>query len=146
MPPTAGKLPIAFFPCGDGLLTCCFSPTAPSPPNAVKIEFAHIQRELPVPDLDQSSTKCLNLNITTPRGASAGSNLPVIVFVHGGGFAIGSNSWPQYDFRRIVALSISEGLPVIGVNIKFAPGNLYFLACADTYLKLPSRRLRLSYL
>lgn len=43
----------------------------------------------------------------------------MIAFIHGGGFAIGANSWPQYDFRRLVELSVREGLPVIGVNIKY---------------------------
>lgn len=46
-------------------------------------------------------------------------NLPVIVFLHGGGYTIGSNAWPQYDFKRIVALSVAEKQPVIGVNIKY---------------------------
>ncbi|KAF3386206.1 Lipase 2 [Penicillium rolfsii] len=108
-----------------------FGPMALSPPNAVEIEFAHIQRRLPVPHLEQSDTACLNLNITTPGGASAVSNLPVIVFVHGGGYAIGSNAWPQYDFRRVVALSVSEGRPVIGVNINFRLGALGFLTSEE---------------
>lgn len=71
-----------------------------------------------MPHLQQSETECLNLNITTPANVTPQSNLPVIVFLHGGGYAIGSNAWPQYDFKRIVALSMAEEQPVIGVNIK----------------------------
>jgi carboxylesterase type B len=102
------------------------------------MEFAHIQKALPVPQLQQSGTECLNLNITTPSNVAPESNLPVIVFLHGGGYAIGSNAWPQYDFRRIVALSMTNNRPVIGVNIKYVE---YFIALfiklrIDAHLKL----------
>ncbi|KAJ5268627.1 hypothetical protein N7505_004385 [Penicillium chrysogenum] len=103
-------------------------PSVPSPSNGIDIEFSHIQRTLPIPELQQSDTECLNLNITTPKDIPTGVNLPVIAFIHGGGFAIGANSWPQYDFRRLVELSVREGLPVIGVNINYRLGALGFLA------------------
>ncbi|KAL2839402.1 Alpha/Beta hydrolase protein [Aspergillus pseudoustus] len=106
-------------------------PTAPSPPNAIQMEFAHIQKGLPVPSLEQSETECLNLNITTPAGTTPESKLPVIVFLHGGGFAIGCNAWPQYDFKRIVALSIAENRPVIGVNVNYRLGVLGFLTSRE---------------
>jgi len=40
------------------------------------------------------------------------------VFVHGGGYALGSNAWPQYDQARIVKLAAEIGMPVVGVGIK----------------------------
>lgn len=58
----------------------------------------------------------LNLNVVIPDGKLTG--LPVVVFLHGGGFAIGSNSWPQYEMVKLVQLSKTKGMPVIGVNIK----------------------------
>lgn len=82
------------------------------------MEFAHLQQRLPTPNLHQSATQCLNLNITAPADHSRESRLPVIVFLHGGGYAIGANSWPQYDFQRLVELSVRIGQPVIGVNVK----------------------------
>ncbi|KAF9887688.1 hypothetical protein FE257_009641 [Aspergillus nanangensis] len=106
-------------------------PTTVSPPNGIEIEFGQIQKALPVPDLQQSETECLNLNITTPADATPGSNLPVIVFLHGGGFAIGSNAWPQYDLKRIVALSAAEKRPVIGVNINYRLGIFGFLTSQE---------------
>jgi len=64
----------------------------------------------------------LNLNINVPLVESKlpmpESKLPVFVFVHGGGFGLGSNAWPQYDMAKIVKLSADMGLPVIGVGIK----------------------------
>jgi carboxylesterase type B len=63
-----------------------------------------------------SGTECLNLNITVPD--TDVRNLPVMVFVHGGGFVMGANYWPQYDPARLVNMSNEMGLPVIVVNIK----------------------------
>ncbi|OJJ05947.1 hypothetical protein ASPVEDRAFT_75159 [Aspergillus versicolor CBS 583.65] len=108
-----------------------FGPTAISSPHGVEIEFGQIQRKLPIPELQQSETECLNLNITTPANVTPQSNLPVIVFLHGGGYAIGSNAWPQYDFKRIVALSMAEKQPVIGVNINYRLGAFGFLTSQE---------------
>ena len=95
-------------------------PSATSPPSACQLEFNLIQKPLPIGEFFQSVTECLNLNITVPAEALSGqSGLPVFVFIHGGGFATGSNAWPQYDHARIVQLSRDLGLPVIGVGIKY---------------------------
>lgn len=70
----------------------------------------------------QSDTESLCLNITIPAASSDGINanakLPVFVFVHGGGFMVGSGIYPQYDMARFVRLSVEEGKPCIGVTIK----------------------------
>lgn len=78
-----------------------------------------IQKSLPSPTFKSSELEGLNLNITVPSGGLEGRKLPVFVFLHGGGLAIGGNSWPQYDFVKFVQLSIEERQPVIGINIKF---------------------------
>ena len=39
----------------------------------------------------KSSEDCLNTNIWTPPGAKAGDHLPVVVWIHGGGFQEGSH-------------------------------------------------------
>ena len=86
------------------------------------MEFSFIQHALPKPKLLQSDVDGLNLNIAVPQELYAttnrGNRLPVAVYIHGGGFAIGSNSWPQYDFSRLISLSVEMGVPMIGVNIK----------------------------
>lgn len=63
-----------------------------------------------------SDVDSLNLNITCP--ATGGSNLPVMVFIAGGGFMLGGNWFPQWDFGRLVKLSAEQGTPFIGVLIK----------------------------
>ncbi|KAJ5631955.1 hypothetical protein N7490_008294 [Penicillium lividum] len=119
-------------------------PSAPSPSFGFDMESSHIQRALKKPDLTQSDTECLNLNITLPNGTSSSSKLPVIVFLHGGGFAIGSNAWPQYDFQRFVKLSKEEKLPLIGVTINYRLGLFGFLTSEElvSHGKYPNNGLQ----
>lgn len=88
------------------------------------MEHSFIQHALPKDPLSMSDVDGLNLNITIPLErhyqSSSSRKLPVFVFIHGGGFGIGANSWPQYNLSRIVKFSAEKGLPVIGINIKWA--------------------------
>jgi para-nitrobenzyl esterase len=45
---------------------------------------------------DAASEDCLSLNVWAPEEADSGSKLPVYVFVHGGGFSMGSSGQPRY--------------------------------------------------
>lgn len=108
------------------------SPSAVSLPLGCEVELGLIQQTLPHGDYRSSETECLNLNVQIPEDAP--QLLPVFVFFHGGGFAIGSNvgrpsipccplmlkyqAWPQYDLRRIVRFSLQEGQPIIGIGVK----------------------------
>jgi len=94
-----------------------------NPPEACNIELSHvIQKSLPIPQLSESELDGLNLNITVPKllrkEPIQERKLPVFVWVHGGGYMLGANSWPHYDQARFVKLSSEIGLPVIGVGIK----------------------------
>ena len=94
-------------------------PQAISGPQDVDEELRIIQKALPKPEFPGlSGTDCLTMNISVPEDVSHSCPLPVLVFIHGGGFTVGSNWWPQYDMSRIVRLSKSIDKPVIGVNIK----------------------------
>ena len=55
---------------------------------------------------------CLVLNVWTP-GAGDGGSRPVLVWLHGGGMAVGSASWPLYDFTN---LARNNDVVVVGVN------------------------------
>jgi carboxylesterase type B len=100
----------------NNLMRFC-RPSAVHPVQALDMELSIIQQRLPKPDITLSDTECLNLNVTVPDGGQ-GRKLPVFLFIHGGGFAIGSNSWPHLDQARIVQFSAQKDLPVIGVVIK----------------------------
>jgi len=61
---------------------------------------------------------CLTLNVVTPE-SSEGQPLPVMVFVHGGGYILGSSATPVYDGaalarRGCVYVSVNYRLGVLG--------------------------------
>ncbi len=56
------------------------------------------------------SEDCLYLNAWTP--AQPNENLPVLFWIHGGGFAVGSGSEPRYDGAKLA----QKGVVVITVN------------------------------
>jgi para-nitrobenzyl esterase len=71
-----------------------------------------------------TSEDCLYLNIWTPANAQ-GKKLPVIVWIHGGGYKNGSASMPLYWGDRLAQRG------VILVTIAYRLGPLGFLAHAD---------------
>lgn len=79
---------------------------------------------------------CLSLTISAPKdalGSVDGKNpLPVMVYVHGGGFKVGAGHVSAlHDTTRLVDLSIREGHPVVIVNISYRLNWQGFLACQD---------------
>lgn len=91
-----------------------------TPPIGCDLEFSLIQCPLDKPDFPgMSDLDGLNLNITVPTNAPKPvGGFPVMVFIHGGGFMMGGNWWPQADFAKLVELSGRLDKPVVGVNIK----------------------------
>lgn len=90
---------------------------------AVNREFSFIQRSLPLPEVPtHSGLEGLNLNITVPTNKDGAidpdAKLPVYVFIHGGGFAVGSNWYPHYDQAALVKMSVEKKKPMIGITIK----------------------------
>ncbi|HVT77840.1 MAG TPA: carboxylesterase family protein [Acidimicrobiales bacterium] len=62
---------------------------------------------------------CLYLNVFTPDSASPSGPLPVMVFIHGGAFRIGTGSLSVYDgaplaAREVVVVTINYRLGVLG--------------------------------
>lgn len=62
---------------------------------------------------------CLYLNVVRPSSATAASNLPVAVFIHGGDFSGGSASEPRYNLSYIVDRSIQLGQPIVAVSFNY---------------------------
>ncbi|KAK5174082.1 uncharacterized protein LTR77_001162 [Saxophila tyrrhenica] len=100
-------------------------------------EFGLIQQSL---DYDrsaftQSDTEGLCLNVTIPAGSNGSvdenANLPVFVFIHGGGLNVGSGMYPQYDMARFVQLSLQEGKPCVAVSLNYRLGAPGFLTSSD---------------
>ncbi|KAJ5533708.1 secreted lipase [Penicillium frequentans] len=68
---------------------------------------------------------CLNLNVQRPAGTAAGAGLPVLVWIFGGGFELGSTS--MYDGASIVASSVTMDMPVIFVAMNYRVGGFGFM-------------------
>ena len=58
------------------------------------------------------SEDCLYLNVWTPAAPGTSARLPVMVWIHGGGFVVGSGAEPRYDGARLAA----RGVVVVSVN------------------------------
>jgi para-nitrobenzyl esterase len=117
-------IPYAAAPVGDLLFA---APAAPQPwpgvraahslgPTAPKPPLGGRLGEI-TSDPDVPGEECLNLNVWTPDPAASG--LPVLVWIHGGGFTTGSSAVPSYDgatFARdgLVCVSFNYRLGVYG--------------------------------
>ncbi len=72
-----------------------------------KVVFADID-----PMIDGVSEDCLTLNVLTGAQLAAGEKRAVMVWIHGGGFVVGSGSEPRYDGTKLAA----RGIVVVTVN------------------------------
>ncbi len=102
---------------------------APQPPASwtgvkatTKFAPACMQDGTPIPalgvDATDTSEDCLYLNVWTPA-KSPKDKLPVMVWIYGGGFSLGSTSWGLYDGKHlaskgVVLVSIAYRLGVFG--------------------------------
>jgi para-nitrobenzyl esterase len=94
-------------------------------------QISHID-ELREEDKDLvQSEDCLYLNIWTPS-ISASRKLPVMVWIHGGGFLNGSGSLFDYDGTELA----KRGVVVVGLNYRLGP--LGFLAHRELEKELES--------
>ncbi len=65
---------------------------------------------------------CLTMNIWAPAGATPGAKRPVVVFIYGGGFTIGSSGMANYDGEEMAKSG------AVFVNFNYRVGALGFLA------------------
>ena len=97
---------------------------APVVRNATALGFACPQQYLTAlgPFYGSQSEDCLSLNVWAPVVASSSSSssptspLPVLVWIYGGGFVMGSNALPLYDGARLAA----GGAVVVSINYRCA--------------------------
>jgi para-nitrobenzyl esterase len=95
-----------------------FGPSAPQP----KLALA----ALPGMDVGEQSEDCLYLNVYAPSGASAQARKPVMVWIHGGGFVLGSGSQAVYDARALARRG-----DVVVVTINYRVGCLGWMDLGD---------------
>lgn len=68
---------------------------------------------------------CLTVNVQRPAGTKAGDNLPVMLWIFGGGFELGSTA--MYDGSNVVARSVELGKPVVFAAVNYRVGGFGFL-------------------
>jgi carboxylesterase type B len=104
------------------------------PWGSVKSDAANIP--LPtdnLPDDEEQSEDCLNLSIHLPEVCvdeggkiRAEMKLPVLVFIHGGAYFLGSANRPYYNPENLVRHAIQRESPIIFVGINYRLGALGF--------------------
>lgn len=87
----------------SGMRECVkYGPSCPQAPSDVQV--------------GKTSEDCLYLNVWTPAKTSS-EKLPVMVWIHGGAFAEGSGSEPQYNGHNLS----KQGVVVVTINYRLGP-------------------------
>ncbi|KAI9368145.1 Alpha/Beta hydrolase protein [Aspergillus egyptiacus] len=95
---------------------------------------------------------CLTLNVIRDSSVDADSSLPVGVWIHGGGFVMGSGADQRYNMSAMVANSHRIGKPFIGVTLNYRLSAWGFLGSKEvtdsgnTNLGLRDQRLALHWI
>ncbi|OBA75002.1 carboxylesterase [Mycobacterium sp. 1554424.7] len=89
-----------------------YGPACPQP------TFPNMPLELGAPQGED----CLRLNVFAPAGTAPGDAKPVMVWLHGGAYVLGSASQPLYEGHRLVT-----GGDVLVVTVNYRLGALGFL-------------------
>ncbi|KAM5345810.1 hypothetical protein ACJ41O_011671 [Fusarium nematophilum] len=78
------------------------------------------------------SEDCLYLNLWRPaRHVAHASSLPVLVWIHGGGFSMGATSNPRFNMSWIVENSVKMGQPIMGISINYRLSVFGFLSSSE---------------
>ena len=75
---------------------------------------------------------CLHLNIVKPRTEEQG--LPVLLWIYGGGWQQGATSDPRYNMSYIVAQSVLNNKPVIGISLNYRNAAFGFIYSNEPYV------------
>ncbi len=92
---------------------------------------------------------CLTVNVQRPAGTQPGDKLPVLFWIFGGGFELGSTA--TYDATSLVKEAVSDGQPVVFVAVNYRLGGFGFmpgkevLADGSANLGLLDQRLGLQW-
>ncbi|KJZ72761.1 hypothetical protein HIM_07836 [Hirsutella minnesotensis 3608] len=81
--------------------------------------------ELPFLKTVVGQEDCLTLDITRPAGSQPGDKLPVLFWIFGGGFQIGSTQ--SYDAKGLLTHALHEKQPFIFVAVNYRLGGFGFL-------------------
>ncbi|KAF7715238.1 Carboxylic ester hydrolase [Penicillium ucsense] len=75
--------------------------------------------------ISNAGEDCLTVSIQRPAGTEASTKLPVLVWIYGGGFELGSSA--MYDGSSLVSVSMQLGMPIVFVAINYRVGGFGFM-------------------
>ncbi|KAM3521580.1 hypothetical protein NHJ13051_006160 [Beauveria bassiana] len=110
-------------------------PRCPAPEGDTRL----FQSYLPFPDVGQDEFECLNLFVVRPSAAALAmhsidaetTQLPVLIWIHGGGFKDGAGTDPVWDPARLVLRSVRNKTPFIAVSINYRLSIFGFCGSSD---------------
>ncbi|KAJ3951417.1 hypothetical protein N0V92_012173 [Colletotrichum tropicale] len=76
---------------------------------------------------------CLTINVQRPAGTTEKDKLPVMFWIFGGGFELGSTS--MYNGAGLVAESMSTGKPIVFVAVNYRVGAFGFMPGKDLMME-----------
>lgn len=84
-----------------------------------------------------SSEDCLTLNVLAPAKPSA-TKRPVMVFIHGGAYTLGTSATPLYGGGSLVRRSLEDSHGIVYVSLNYRLGALGYLDLTE--FSTPSRK------
>ncbi|KAH9998075.1 alpha/beta-hydrolase [Xylariaceae sp. FL0662B] len=116
--------------------------------------YGHACPDYDVPDdsLYGMSENCLSINVVRPAGLESTAGLPVMLWIHGGGYQYGTSGLPYYNLTFLVQRSVEIEMPIIGASINFRKGgwgNMYSVeiqGSGNTNLALRDMRKALAWI
>lgn len=101
--------------------TCSLSDINLDIPNVPSVAIGALETIFSSPLVNNSyisgGEDCLTLDVLRPTGTTASSKLPVMLWIYGGGFELGSTA--MYDGTSIVMRSVELGKPVVFVAMNY---------------------------
>ncbi|KAK7541375.1 Alpha/Beta hydrolase protein [Phyllosticta citricarpa] len=98
------------------------------------------------------SENCLSINIVRPAGTNTTAKLPIMLWIHGGSYQVGTSGLSNYNLTYIVEKSVKIGKPIIGASINYRKsswGNMYSIelqGSGNTNLALRDMRKGLAWI
>ncbi|GJE92593.1 Lipase 4 [Phanerochaete sordida] len=107
-------------------LACTQLPSGPDFPASIASNVTAFFDGMAPP---QSGEDCLTINVWTPAGVAPGAKLPVVVWIYGGGFTMGSTG--AFNGSAVVSRSVEMGTPVVYVSMNYRLSVFGFLASKE---------------
>ncbi|KAI0824007.1 esterase 1 [Trametes gibbosa] len=116
-----GNIPYAEPPVGSLRFA---PPVLKTDPGVASLDASQFGVSCPVGGSSNPVEDCLKINVQRPLGTTSTANLPVMVWIYGGGFQAGEAA--QYDGIGFTITGINRGTPFIYVNFNYRLGVLGF--------------------